>query len=84
MPSGEDDCRINADITVDVGVTGDSMMGISALDGFLPRRCKERHVLIKEMVACLDALHEEAAGTHPIDLDRLADSRPAVAGQRAD
>lgn len=58
-------------------------MGVNALDGFLPRRCKERHVLIREMVACLDALHDEGAN-HPADPDRHPDVRPAVAGQSVD
>ena len=52
------------------------MMGIDALDGFLPRRYKERHVLIREMVACLDAVQGESA-----EVDRPAPTqrRHAVA-----
>jgi hypothetical protein len=61
------------------GVSGDSMMGINALDGFLPRRCKERHVLIKEMVACLDDVPDEPGTARPQRREawagRLVDSR---------
>ena len=53
-------------------------MGIDALEGFLPRRCKERHVLIKELVACLDEVQHHTAPVGAADADERRSPSAAV------
>jgi hypothetical protein len=60
------------------------MMGIDALDGFLPRRYKERHVLIREMVACLDSVQGERVEPGPLARDQHQEARIAVASSGVD
>jgi hypothetical protein len=52
------------------------MMGIDALEGFLPRRCKERHVLIKELVACLDVVQNHPTSSGAADTDQPRTAKP--------
>jgi hypothetical protein len=54
------------------------MMGIDALEGFLPRRCKERHVLIKELVACLDVVQNHPTSAGAADTDQSRSAQPAA------
>ncbi len=52
-------------------------MGIDALEGFLPRRCKERHALIKELVACLDLVQNHSTPAGRADSDEPRAVQPA-------
>lgn len=60
------------------------MMVIDALDGFLPRRYKERHVLIREMVACLDAVQGDAVEVGRPAPKQHREAITAVAGSTVD